>query len=582
MTDADSNRGFRWQLPAEHQDLLLGRDGLRLDEWRAAGRLRVVKRVRYRTIYHVTLPGLDFYLKHYPIVDLRSWLRQLVRPSKALGEYRKAIEIARRGLSTFMPLGLGERPTLLGAAESYLLSYSLVGTEPLSDFVEQTLPTLPAGQRVLLGPRLAVAIGEYIGRMHDAGILHHDLHAGNLLVRIAPDDRPVFFLVDLHAVSLRPRLDWPTSRENLIVFNRWLSRSLSRTDRLRCWEAYCRSRGLGGEALRVFSRACIPVAARRTDEKVMTSLRHALAGDLERRTAASLIRFSLRRDDRCCAESRWFRRLRRHGLVGHAVADIDAGLVERLLADPECPFGWRDSRILKTSASSTVAEIVVPGTDGPRRYIYKQIRGRSMKDALAGLFRPAAALRSWRAGHAFLDRSIPTPRPLVVLERRRAGCSEDGFLLTEKIEDAADLKSFLARLISRPDEQRRRGELIDHVAGIIRDMHRWQLSHRDLKAANILVSGGSDMPIRVWLIDLVGAAPGRRMSRRRKVQNLARLNASFIGSTTVSRADRLRFLRTYMQWGLRGKTGWKKWWRAIALATQTKVRRNQRVGRTLG
>ncbi|MBM4071489.1 MAG: hypothetical protein FJ271_21520 [Planctomycetes bacterium] len=567
MANGDASLGFSWQVPAEYQDLLLGPEGLRLDEWRAAGRVRIVKHVRYRTIYHVTMPGLTFYLKHYPVVDFRSWFRQMVRPSKARGEYMKAIEVTRRGVATFVPLGLGERPTLLGAEESYLISRALDETEPLSTFIEHTLPSLPAARRSALVPRLAIAIGEYIGRMHDAGILHHDLHAGNLLLRLERDDEPVLFLVDLHAVSLHSPLDWPTSQRNLVVFNRWLARSLSRTNRLRCWKAYCRVRNRAGES---------PAPAH---------LRRTLADDLERRTAASQIRFSLRRDGRCCAESRCFRRLRGPGLAGHAVADVDPWLVETLLADPEGPFGWRDSRILKTSASSTVAEIAVAGPAGPRRYIYKQIRGGTFKDALAGLFRPPPALRSWRSGHAMLDRSLPTPRPLLVLQRRRAGCSQDGFLLTEKIEDALDLKAFLARLAARPtdERQRRQRHLIDQLAGIIRDMHRWRLSHRDLKAANILVSeGGSETACRVCLIDLVGVTHGRRLPRRRRLQNLARLNASFVDNIAINQADRLRFLRTYMQWGLRGKTGWKTWWHAIAAATQAKARRNQRLGRTLG
>ena len=63
------------------------------------------------------------------------------------------------------------------------------------------------------------------------------------------------------------------------------------------------------------------------------------------------------------------------------------------------------------------------------------------------------------------------------------------------------------------------------------------------------------------------------------MQNLARLNAGLHEQHELTRTDRLRFLRSYLQWGLFGKQGWKKWWQAIALATQAKLDRNQRVGR---
>jgi Lipopolysaccharide kinase (Kdo/WaaP) family len=86
----------------------------------------------------------------------------------------------------------------------------------------------------------------------------------------------------------------------------------------------------------------------------------------------------------------------------------------------------------------------------------------------------------------------------------------------------------------------------------------------------------------VWLIDLVGVRRHRRLGRRRKVQNLARLHASFVGNPAVSRTDKLRFLRVYLRWGLRGKQGWKAWWRQVEEATRVKVARNARNGRVLG
>ena len=53
------------------------------------------------------------------------------------------------------------------------------------------------------------------------------------------------------------------------------------------------------------------------------------------------------------------------------------------------------------------------------------------------------------------------------------------------------------------------------------------------------------------------------------------------GSNLLTRSDRVRFLRVYLQWGLRGRGNWKAWWRAIAAATADKVVRNQRSGRPL-
>src|SRR5260370_22790146 len=78
--------------------------------------------------------------------------------------------------------------------------------------------------------------------MHDFGIWHFDLHAGNLVLRLDSDDRPELFLIDLCAVTLRPRLDWPTSRDNLVMLNRWFTLRVNRSERLRFWHGYCQAR----------------------------------------------------------------------------------------------------------------------------------------------------------------------------------------------------------------------------------------------------------------------------------------------------------------------------------------------------
>ena len=73
----------------------------------------------------------------------------------------------------------------------------------------------------------------------------------------------------------------------------------------------------------------------------------------------------------------------------------------------------------------------------------------------------------------------------------------------------------------------------------------------------------------------------RRLPHARRVQNLTRLNASFVHGGALTRTDRLRFLRVYLEWGLHGRTGWKSWWREVEQATEAKIRRNQRSGRPL-
>ncbi len=119
--------------------------------------------------------------------------------------------------------------------------------------------------------------------------------------------------------------------------------------------------------------------------------------------------------------------------------------------------------------------------------------------------------------------------------------------------------------------------LIDQLARLIGTLHHRHVSHRDLKASNVLVSNN-----QLTLIDLVGVMRHRKLRRSRRIQNLARLNVSSASCPGLTRTDKLRFLRVYLRWGLRGRQSWKHWWRAIAQATAVKIERNRRSGRPPG
>lgn len=554
---------IHWQIAPAFQEHVP--DGVLLDDWLRAGQAQVVKHGPHRTVYHVCLPGINFYLKHNRVHDARAWLRQLVRPSKARLEHDKACAIAQRGIPTVTPIGIGETVGRT-PGDSFLLTLGLDDTEPLSTFFEKSFHQINQSRRIALQRRLAVALGRFLARMHDAGVTHNDLHAGNFLIRLAPDDRPELFLLDVHAVQVGADLGWEESRANLIMLNRWFAMRVTRSDRLRFWRAYCRERGGHSDE------------QQRLDEDNQ-------AIDLEKATLASNLDFWRGRDQRCLENNRYYHIVRAPGIQGHAVRDLDEHVLSKLLADPDAPFAWPGVRVLKASRSSTVAELEIEVDGQKRQVIYKRFRNSVWRRPLRNLMRRSAAVRSWIFGQGLRERGLPTARPLAVLQRRRGGLTGDCYLLTEKIPDGVDLGGFLNRLTS-PTERRR---LIEQIARLVRALHQCNLSQRDLKSANILVSPAHcpwsllrpQGQHEAWLIDLVGVTLHQHLSRQRRMQNLARLNASFWANPRLTRTDKLRFLRVYLQWGISGRMGWKRWWRGVEAMTLAKIARNQANGRPL-
>jgi len=577
--------GFRWSLIGDLHAKLLDERGLRLPEWLETGQARVVKQGPHRVVYRVELPGLSFYVKHNFVHDQRAWFRQLVRRSKARIEFDRVRAAALRGIPTIAPLALAEQETNVGSGESILITQSLEGCIPLHFFLAAVLPTFAEPRQSRLRQLLAIELGKLVARIHDAGILHHDLHAANLLVRVNEADGIELFVIDLLAVKMGPPLDWQRSRENLVMINCWFTFRVNRADRLRFWKAYFEARGLG------------------TWRRDAYGTKHYARElhEIEELSWQRNLRFWQRRDKRCLVNNRYYRKIKGAGVAGHAVTEIAANDLAELLRDPDAPFRRADAIVLKESASATVIEMEFPIKGQMRKVIYKRFRVAAWKDPIASLFRPTPALRSWIAGQGFRERGLPTARPFVVLHRKKFGMWHEGYLITEKITHAADLHEYLESLDSLKGRRRLHGlrSMIDRVARTIRALHQRQLSHRDLKAANILVRRHDAPPDEpsaysqdiqnllympessVWLIDLVGVERFGELSPARRVQNLTRLNASFHDQPIITRTDRLRFLLTYLNCGAFGGGDWKKWWKEIGRATWKKVERNRRLGKPL-
>ncbi|HMF12658.1 MAG TPA: lipopolysaccharide kinase InaA family protein [Gemmataceae bacterium] len=600
---------MRWQVVPDVREQLLGSEGILLDHWLAHGQARVVKHGPHRSVYAVALPGLSVHVKYNRLSSARAWLRELARASKARSECRQALGVTARHVPTVTPVAVGECVRGPGKRESFLITRSLEASTPLDVFVLRDIPALSPGHQVGIRQRLAVSLGEFLARMHEAGIVHRDLHAGNVMVGRSEAGEPRLHLLDLHSVRLGRVLDWPASRDNLVVFNRWFQLHVGRSDRLRCWQAYFRAR---------FESCAWPAPAGLD----LLDKCGALARELEARTRESNARFWLQRDRRCLATNRYYRRVRGRGVVGHVMRDLDPAVAASLLADPDEPFRRTGVKFLKDSRTSTVVEFELLVGSELRRVIYKRFQIKSQTGPWLSLMRRPPALRSWVAGHGLRERCLPTARPLAVLHRRRGGLLHQGYLLSLKIPDAVELPRFLDDLLSMSAARRSAilRDRIEQIARLVREMHGRGVSHRDLKGANILTtdirtvvrveSSRATMPTMgledstrlskivavhpilpllplsssmpdVRVIDLVGVTLTRQVRRARRVQNLARLNASVGRHLALTRTDLLRFLRVYLQWGLRGRSNWKTWWRGIAAATRAKQERNARNGRPL-
>ena len=166
-------------------DVLLGAEGLRLDEWREQGRLTTIKSGPHRVVYRVDLPQGTIYVKHFLVPDWRATLRQWVRRGKGRNEGKRSQHLASIGVPTITPVALGERRKRKFLFENYLVTLAISSAIPLDEFVERHLPERPEPIRSQIRQKLAKAMAVMTARLHEAGLLHQDFHPGNIMVRLA-------------------------------------------------------------------------------------------------------------------------------------------------------------------------------------------------------------------------------------------------------------------------------------------------------------------------------------------------------------------------------------------------------------
>lgn len=519
---------IRWTLSTLGQELLSPEQ---FDIELLRGSATVIKHGSHRTVYRVPLARTTIYWKHCRLNGSRAWWREVLRGPKAQLEYRRLRELEVRGVASIEPLAWG-RSVGRWPRGSYLLTRELLDALPLDEFWNTAIHPAVAVQH-----DFTHAFARWVAQVHEAGVLHPDFHPGNILVR-ATQNSWQFFLIDVHDVELYPRLSSRQREDNLMLLNRWFLMRTARSQRLRFIKEYQQ-------------RAKTPTNA----------------VNIEERTDRSNVRLWLARDQRCTGTNRHFEKVSAGSQRGHALSPVQSD-VRRLVEQPNAPFDSDTAAILKNSRTSTVVEW---HSDEPKTYIYKRLRIKQWYGPLVNMVRPSPTLRSWRMGHAFAARGLPTPVPILMFHRH-SWLPHEGYLLCPKLENTQHLHEYLHSL----DVDRKR-ILIDVVARHVRLMHERCVSHRDLKPANILV----DAHGHCHFIDLVGVRTLRHVKRSRRVKDIVRLNVGFLNDPLVTRTDRLRFLRMYLLWALHGKADWKSWWKELAQRTEAKVLQNHRRGRPL-
>ena len=532
-----------------------------------------VKHNDSRTVYRGSVDGQLIYLKHF---HSRSPLHRFMRrlgSSDAMREMRFSRHLQDRGVPTAEALAA----TCADGVE-WLATRAVDASMPADAWHARQLALGQAGQKRI--DRVIAEFGRMVGRMHAAGIIHSDLHCGNVLVRTDGDpDGPVkLVLMDLHRASMRRKLSRGARSKNLaqLLHDRYYI--TTRAQQIRFLKHYLKASGAAGSirGWQMLVEHFAQMHSRRQHNQ---------------------------RDRRVFRDGKYFSRIRlpgawrgcvvlaskRHmaGSVG-ASCEFTVEQWQAALADPPSLLEGDGAVVYKEGKSSRVMRRKI--TVGQREldvFVKQTIQKRRWK-LLLDCLRPARPIRAFSLGHSLLTRRIATALPLAALERRVGPVLLDSILITEAV-DAQRMDTFLETWLGETpngdepltvNQRRLLGrEVLWQLGRLLQRLHDYRFAHRDLKATNLLVRWSPGQSPEIVLVDLDGLSRRMMMTARCRFQGLMRLNVSLLKCPAVNRAGRLRMLMGYLRRIGTGRVAFKPYWRTLEQWSGKKLRQQIRVRR---
>lgn len=533
------------------------------EEW------ELVKENSSRSVYRGEIDDTVIYLKHFHNLSWTHRLGRLLGFSDAMREMKFSKYLREHHVRTAPVLAVRcDRKT------EWLATRAVKPAESVDKAHGEQLSQGQAGKRRI--QKYIVAMGKLIGRMHRVGVVHWDLHCGNILLK-TNTKKPTLILMDLHRMGKRRRLPRRIMAANLAQLYYDRMHVTSRTERLRFLKHYlaeCRCGGtLRGWMFMIenFAYRHIKKQYNQRDRRIFGRSRYFTPIKLDKGWHGHVVLASKRK------------------LGGSKVAEIIFTKEdwEAALAEPGALFDESASgrEVYKDSRSSTVIRRKMKIGQNEVDVFVKRPRRKQFWKILPDMFRPSRPARAFKLGHELLTRRIATALPLAAIERRTGLFLRESILITEAV-DSPHMYDFLKTWLSipprgdtplsEPQQRQLAQEVLWQLGRVLQQLHDNNFSHRDLKATNIRIRWLDGTRPEVVLVDLDGLRHVRMMTTQQRFKGLMRLNVSVLQCPSVNHAGRLRMLLGYLRRPGSGRIHFKPYWRMLETWSAQKLEKQIR------
>jgi tRNA A-37 threonylcarbamoyl transferase component Bud32 len=458
----------------------------------------VIKASRIRSAAITTLSnGQRVFLKRDRTKDWIESIKYLLLPSKGRKEWFIAYQMHKRNLPIPKPLGWLERAHRGFVQESYYLS------EAIGSGVSLIEDSAKLGNRFPL-----IELAKAVRKIHNAGLFHKDLHAGNFLW-----DGESLFLTDLHSAKILGTLSLNQRLWNLsLLFHSLRSVWVEREQSL-FMDTY-----FEGELHYL-----------RKKEELLQRI-HVQMGRLQKRQWRS-------RTKRCLKESTEFSIQRVKGFRYYHRRDFDLDKVKRIVGEHLRLLKGSPSSLAKNAPEVSVSIMKDEGV----RVCVKHFRNLNLWRTFKDHFRQPKGLKSWVGSHGLRVRDIPSLTPLALVEKRRWSGLRESFFLMEASETGQEMDRYI---LERLGDLQKKRLFTKAFAQWLSHLHQKGVYHQDMKTCNILILENGE----TWtfhLLDLEDVLLDEKVRERKLLKNFLQLNTST--PRTVTKTDRFRFLKEYLR-----------------------------------
>lgn len=525
----------------------------------------IVKSNPVRTVKTITLEGgCVLYCKHYNAKGWRDLVKYTVFGSKAKREWTNGIEILKRNIFTGEPVAYGEKKSNGFTSDNFLLIKAVPQSKPLGDILSDNEPEniLNFKERRMFLKRLTL----FLADLHSKGILHKDIHTGNILVHtqiynfLRKTDyeaqigkRDNFSIIDLHDVHCKTALSTSCKINNLAFLLYSLTQYCSRTELFFVMKCYL--------------KGCFADF----DEKKVVK-------EINRRMIGTKRKHMLSRTKRCLNNSSAFAvqswKCKEGGNYNQGKYKVffrrsyDRKTIEDAITSHNSAKQMNSDCVIKDTSRVFVTAIPMASQPddcehnaGYAKLCVKEYINPNIFRQIREYFLSSRAERAWYAANGFIVRKLITPLPVAMLERIYNGRLISSFILTEFIEHAIPVYLYVTNPLnnscqiagvntSKPDEHKsnvniavRRKLFIESFSRSFKNLHKANVYHADLKGGNILVKEIGENKWKFFYLDLDTVSFKKVITESEIIKNLTQLNASLPNDFSFS--DRVRFFKNY-------------------------------------